>query len=368
MEWRSSMSRVYNDTCPIPPPPCSDGATQLLSGCLRDFRNKPFPTRARIEYYQNTLTVLFHNGMTNNNDDYEMCLRAENVRLPRNGHFGISAATGGLADDHDVFHFLTTSLHQPGQVSDANRMPEADSAKLAQEYQDYQKKLDHQKEEYHKEHPELDKPKPEDQDDWYETDSQRELRQVWTAQSQMTEVLRDLSRKMDEVIGRQERTLGLLSTNANAVAGAAAAAAAGGTQQPPQHAGSGELKRHEVDALLNNQQALLATLRDLKHVAGELQARTDSILQNQARAPTAQIQQAGGFGGFDAQAAVNDLRDTLNQVKVGVQAANQRLGGQPAAQAQAGGCPTATGCLGTTAFLVVTAVQLALMLAYTIYR
>lgn len=40
----------------------SDGSTQLLSGCLRDFRNKPFPTRARIEYYLNTLTVYFHNG------------------------------------------------------------------------------------------------------------------------------------------------------------------------------------------------------------------------------------------------------------------------------------------------------------------
>lgn len=349
----------------------SDGATQLLSGCLRDFRNKPFPTRARIEYYQNTLTVLFHNGMTNNNDDYEMCLRAENVRLPRNGHFGVSAATGGLADDHDVFHFLTTSLHQPGQVSDANRLPEADSAKLTQEFQDYQKKLDHQKEEYHKEHPELDKQRPEDQDDWYETDSQRELRQVWTAQSQQTEVLRELSRKMDEVIGRQERTLGLLSTNANAAL-AGGTAPAGGTASPPAavHAGSGELKRHEVDALLNNQQALLATLRDLKHVAGELQARTDSILQNQARAPTAQIQQAGGFGTFDAQAAVNELRDAMHQVKAGVQATNQRLSAQPAAaaQAQAGGCPTAAGCLGTTAFLVVTAVQLALMLAYTMYR
>jgi len=54
--------------------------------------------------------------MTNNNDDYEVCLRAENVILPKNGYFGVSAATGGLADDHDVFHFLTTSLHPPNQV------------------------------------------------------------------------------------------------------------------------------------------------------------------------------------------------------------------------------------------------------------
>lgn len=85
----------------------------MLAGCLRDFRNKPFPTRARIEYYQNILTVLFHNGMTNNEQDYEVCFRAENVVLPSNGYFGVSAATGGLADDHDVIHFLTSSLHSP---------------------------------------------------------------------------------------------------------------------------------------------------------------------------------------------------------------------------------------------------------------
>lgn len=69
----------------------------MLAGCLRDFRNKPFPTRARIEYYQNTLTVLFHNGMTNNDQDFEHCIRYENVFLPESGYFGLSAATGGLA-------------------------------------------------------------------------------------------------------------------------------------------------------------------------------------------------------------------------------------------------------------------------------
>jgi len=35
--------------------------------------------------------------MTNNDHDFEMCLRAENVILPKFGHFGLSAATGGLA-------------------------------------------------------------------------------------------------------------------------------------------------------------------------------------------------------------------------------------------------------------------------------
>lgn len=42
---------------------------------------------------------MFHNGMTQYNDerDYEVCLRNENVYLPEFGYFGLSAATGGLA-------------------------------------------------------------------------------------------------------------------------------------------------------------------------------------------------------------------------------------------------------------------------------
>ena len=40
---------------------------------------------------------MFHNGMSNNDLDYELCLRKENIVLPINGYFGVSAATGGLA-------------------------------------------------------------------------------------------------------------------------------------------------------------------------------------------------------------------------------------------------------------------------------
>ena len=75
----------------------NDGTTQQLAGCLRDFRNKPFPVRAKIEYYKNVLTLHFHSGMSNNERDFELCIRKEGVHLPKNGFFGISAATGGLA-------------------------------------------------------------------------------------------------------------------------------------------------------------------------------------------------------------------------------------------------------------------------------
>lgn len=36
---------------------CRDGSSQQLGGCLRDFRNKPFPVKVKVEYYRNVLTV-----------------------------------------------------------------------------------------------------------------------------------------------------------------------------------------------------------------------------------------------------------------------------------------------------------------------
>ncbi|GAB0092585.1 Protein ERGIC-53 [Sergentomyia squamirostris] len=324
----------------------NDGTTQLLSGCLRDFRNKPFPTRARVEYYNNILTVLFHSGMTNNNEDYEMCLRAENVHLPKNGYFGLSAATGGLADDHDVFHFLTTSLHPAGQDAQA---PSDEANRLSQEYQEYQKKLEQQKEEYRREHP--DAAPKDDPEDWFESDNQRELRQIWQAQSQMTDVIKDLSRKMDEVIGRQERTLGLLSVGGQ---GAGVPSAGGGAMAP-----AAVISRHEVEALLQNVNYVAQTSKEVRSIIAELSSRTDTILQNQARQPTAQVQASG----YEMQGVISEMRDSMNNVKQGLAQIGHTLNTKDGAT----GCPTPS-CLGLTTFLVITAVQLSLMFVYSLYR
>ena len=48
--------------------------------------------------------MFINNGVSNNPNQYEMCMRAENVVLPNTGYFGISGATGGLAGK-----FLTVS-------------------------------------------------------------------------------------------------------------------------------------------------------------------------------------------------------------------------------------------------------------------
>lgn len=189
----------------------NDGSTQQLAGCLRDFRNKPFPVKAKVEYFRNVLTVLFHNGMSNNDRDFEVCLRVENVFLPKSGFFGISAATGGLADDHDVLKFAVHSLRSPEMAGapDPN-INEEESKKFEEEFEQYQTKLKDQKEQWAKEHPDQVKADPDDWENWF-SDQDKELQQIFQGQSDMKNVLHELHRKMDEIIGRQERTLSLLS-------------------------------------------------------------------------------------------------------------------------------------------------------------
>ena len=40
---------------------------------------------------------MINNGFTPDKNDYEFCAKLENMVIPPQGHFGISAATGGLA-------------------------------------------------------------------------------------------------------------------------------------------------------------------------------------------------------------------------------------------------------------------------------
>merc|ERR1719189_1415909 len=193
----------------------NDGVTQQLAGCLRDFRNKPFPVRAKIEYYKNPLTVLIHNGMSNNDKDFELCVRSENVVLPKNGYFGVSAATGGLADDHDVLKFVTHSLRSPDMALQPDSVDQAESAKFQTEFEEFQEKNREQKEAWKKQNPEAAKRLEEEEEDWdgiFEDETVRELKQIFQGQSSMNEVMRDLHRKMDEIIGRQERSLGVLNS------------------------------------------------------------------------------------------------------------------------------------------------------------
>lgn len=178
----------------------------------------------------------------------------------------------------------------------------------------------------------------------------------------MTEALRDLSRKMDEVIGRQERTLGLLSVSGGPAVPPPQAQQQQIGQQPPVAGGgaSDSIRRHEAEALINNNNYLVQVSKELRTILGEVHSRTENILTNQARQPTAQIQSAG----YDYQQLVSEMRDGLNQVRQGIAGLGRTAGGAPQAQA-ATGCPS---CVSVTMILVITAVQMVLMLAYSLFK
>lgn len=169
----------------------------------------------------------------------------------------------------------------------------------------------------------------------------------------MFDVLRELNRKLDEVVGRQERTLSLI-----------AQVQVGGVQMAGGQPGApaqliDTIRRQEVDAVLSNQNIILNTAREIKSFVGEVNSKAESILGNQARQPTAQVQPMG----YDYQSLVSEMRDGLNQVKRDVAQTYAKLTGSGAPVA----CPT-TSCLTTTMFLTFLAIQMVILLGYSIYK
>ena len=90
--------------------------------------------------------------------------------------------------------------------------PDHEAQKFEEEFQQYQQKLNQQKDQCAKDNPEeaAKKTEMDDWDNWF-SEQDKELQQIYQGQSAMKEVLTDLHRKMDEIIGRQERTLSLIS-------------------------------------------------------------------------------------------------------------------------------------------------------------
>lgn len=186
-----------------------------------------------------------------------------------------------------------------------------------------------------------------------------------------------MSRKVDEIIGRQENTLSLVSRGFAGQAGQAVPPPAAGSvpQQVPQLAGGVAVTRQDVDLLIANQNVLLTSIREIRQI-------TDNIQINQKNAPTAQIQSSG----YDVQTLIVEMRDGMNQVKQGISHVGQRWVsvissqlirliifafcfrlGMPQAAAQTGSCPTGN-CVGVTLFLSVTVVQLLLVFIYNIFK
>ncbi|XP_052044190.1 protein ERGIC-53-like isoform X2 [Apodemus sylvaticus] len=117
-----------------------DGTIRELGSCHRDFRNRPYPFRARITYWRQRLRVSLSGGLTPN-DPEEVCVDVEPLHLAPGGFFGVSAATSILADDHDVLSFLTFSLREPSPEEAPQPFLEKEQFHLARKLEELKAKL-----------------------------------------------------------------------------------------------------------------------------------------------------------------------------------------------------------------------------------
>ncbi|CAK9302363.1 unnamed protein product [Gordionus sp. m RMFG-2023] len=175
-----------------------DGKHQLNGGCVAHFRNQPLPTFLNISYYQKTLVVSHGIGANLKSVLFMECFRGDDIELPSPGYFGLSAATGGLADDHDVYMFSVYSLtlqseHEHSQISTAP--PD----KIDDEFKEFYEKLNKQKEEYIKEHPDRERQPWESEEDWMDTLEGKELRLILEGQNRIEHLLNSLTSNIDHL-------------------------------------------------------------------------------------------------------------------------------------------------------------------------
>uniref|UniRef100_F6SS58 Lectin, mannose binding 1 n=1 Tax=Macaca mulatta TaxID=9544 RepID=F6SS58_MACMU len=268
----------------------NDGASQALASCQRDFRNKPYPVRAKIIYYQKTLTVMINNGFTPDKNDYEFCAKVENMIIPAQGHFGISAATGGLADDHDVLSFLTFQLTEPGKEPPTpdKEISEKEKEKYQEEFEHFQQELDKKKEEFQKGHPDL---QGQPAEEIFESVGDRELRQVFEGQNRIHLEIKQLNRQLDMILDEQRRYVSSLTEEISKR----------GAGMPGQH---GQISQQELDTVVKTQHEILRQVNEMKNSMSE----TVRLVSG--------MQHPGSAGGvYETAQHFADIKEHLHTVK-----------------------------------------------------
>uniref|UniRef100_A0AC35TUI3 L-type lectin-like domain-containing protein n=1 Tax=Rhabditophanes sp. KR3021 TaxID=114890 RepID=A0AC35TUI3_9BILA len=320
----------------------TDGAAQILAGCQRDYRNKPYPVKLKIEYYNNLLTVHVSDG-NSQQPRYEPCIRVEHVFLPKNGFFGISATTGGLADDHDVMEFSTFSLHTnaPHVTHD---IPQVEKDKYDDEFEKQRKQFEEERSKFKVEHPE--RAKTDEEDDmakYYEDPNTKELRLIFESQNDIYKIMQTIEGKLKEI----QNTQGVHSNMFQQVS-------AGGHAQPvagnaPISAGS--FQQHEKTEVMQNVRDLVNSIRDMKTYVNEIYTKTfnlDNALKN-----------------TNSGAANANLQQSLNTLQTEIAAIRQNQVNSAHAQTDPSSCPT---CLGATFFLIIITVQSAGIFVFVFVR
>ncbi|CAN9504282.1 unnamed protein product [Ophioblennius macclurei] len=323
----------------------NDGTTQALGTCLRDFRNKPYPIRAKISYYKQTLTVMINNGFTPDKNDYEFCTKVDNMIVPAQGFFGISAATGGLADDHDVLSFLLFSLTEPGQEPPPveSEIPKEEKDKYQEEFQNFQQELDKKKEEFQKEHPGVH---GEPIEDVFESVNDREIRQVFEGQTQIHLEIKQLHRQLAMILDEQRRYVSVITDEI-------------GKKGSPADVGQLQSTNQLLNTVVATEQEILRNLNEFRN----------SFHESLKQIGMAQPHDNGGAAGaYESMQHFNDIKEHLHVVKRDLEHLVQRNAQNPEKAMKCPDPPAMPSCLSTVHFAVFIVVQSVLFFCYIMYK
>lgn len=94
-----------------------DGTLSQVAGCSANFRGRGHDTYALIRYSgtQNRLTLFVD---VDNKNEWTDCFDVSGVKLPTGLYFGASAATGQLADNHDIISMKFYETEIPVTATD----------------------------------------------------------------------------------------------------------------------------------------------------------------------------------------------------------------------------------------------------------
>lgn len=103
----------------------TDGTHTQLAGCEAQFRNKAHDTWIAIRYEKNVLKVSVD---VDGKNGWKECFTVHGIRLPVGYYFGVSAATGELADNHDIIAIKMYELDTGDETKEApyTGLPQAD--------------------------------------------------------------------------------------------------------------------------------------------------------------------------------------------------------------------------------------------------
>ncbi|KAM9311802.1 protein ERGIC-53-like [Gastrophryne carolinensis] len=307
-----------------------DGSSQALGTCVENFRNTVRPFRARIKYYQKTLQVSVYTGFSPSGRAFQLCAEVPNMVIPSTGYFGISAATSAIADDHDVMSFVTYSLSTTWEETSDENIPAEERERFEKEFDEFQKDLEKNMEDFHKSHPVLD-------EDAFESDSQRELEMVLYGQARLLEELRVLKTRLNMTLEDQFRYREILRKSA----------ANETTTVGTEHV------HNTLDTVMNGMPDLLAMTKDLKNHVLKIAAKAKDLSSSKEGAsppPTANI--------------TKEVKEDFNKIKTSLHSLVKR-------SENSSPCPPSTSnssCLSSGVFLMFLLLQSVCTVAYVIYR